>query len=304
MQTPKRHYGLLPTTIDHRDYLFRAPRQYSGQFVNLSSGIVEILDQLNLGSCVPHGVRLAVQFALKKNGQPDFKPSRLFIYWNGRVIGKYPLNQDTGLQIRDGVQSVVQFGAPPESEEPYDVSRFAEAPSSTDFADGLQHQVLKYAAVAPDEVNDAVASGYPVIQGWDVYPAMETNEVANTGILPMPKSGERTIGGHCTVIMSTPKDGAEIGGIHGMKYNLNANSWGYDWGLRGLFWQPVPYIEQYSSDFWVITGVEDSAVVPPPPPHPTDIDQALANVLKAHVNSIRPASVRHAAVTWLGATGL
>lgn len=301
-------YGLLPTTPDHRDYQFRAPRQYTGEFVDLSPGIVRVLDQGQLGSCVPHGVTAALEYTLKKQGSADFAPSRLFIYYNGRVIGKYPLNQDTGLQIRDGVNSAVQFGAAPESEWAYDISKFAQKPPAQAFTDGLQHQALKFAQVDPEQVDDAVASGYPVINGFDVYPSFESKTVASTGIVPMPRAGEQLLGGHCTIYVSTTKDGKEIGGTPGVKYRKKLNSWGEGWGLGGYYWEPVQYAEQYASDYWVITSVEDPAVVPPQPPS-GNADADFAAVLKPwiprkHTSINQNNRVAAAAQVWISKKGL
>lgn len=303
-----RHYGLLPTTPDHRDYRFAAPRQYSGEFVDLSSGIVSVKDQLNLGACVPHGVTEAVEFVLRKQGSPVFATSRLFIYWNGRVLGKYPLNQDTGLQIRDGINSAVQFGAPPETDWPYDPAKFAQRPPAQEFTEGLQHQAVKYAQVDPGQLDDAIASGHPVVSGFDVRSSFESDEVANTGIVPMPKPSEQLLGGHCTIYVSTAKDGAEIGGVKGVKYRKKLNSWGAGWGLGGYYWEPVPFAEEYESDFWVITSMEDPAVVPPVPPSGNP-DGDFAAVLHPWVNTRHTsvgggAKVAAAAKSWLQAKAL
>lgn len=307
---PERFYGLLPTTPDPRDYRLTPPRRYDGAFVDNSPGLVRILDQGRLGSCVPHGVTYAIEYVLAKQGAgTTFAPSRLFIYYNGRVIGHYPLNQDTGLQIRDGVHSAVTYGAPPETAWPYDISRFTTRPPDADFTEGLKHQVLKYAQVATGDLDDAIASGYLVLSGFDVYESFEGDDVANTGIMPEPnRSREQLLGGHCTDYASTAIDGAKIPGKYqgksGLKYRLKPNSWGPKWGLGGFYWEPVTVQEQDASDFWVITGVEDEAVNPPQPPPPADPDPAFAAVLRPRVSSVRPASVKHAAETWLAAKGL
>jgi C1A family cysteine protease len=276
-------YGLLPTTPDRRDYRFKAPRRYSGEFVDLSSGVLRIYDQGELGSCVSHGTALAVDYARRKAGQPPIGPSRLFIYYQGRVRGKYPLDQDTGLEIRDGFTVISKDGAPAETDWPYVVSKFAEKPPARAYSDGLHDLAVKFGQVDPDAIDDTIASGYPVVQGFDVYPGFESDAVAQTGIVPMPAAGEESIGGHCTVIVSTPVDGAdlaqygaEIGGVPGVKYRKHANSWGDGWGQGGFYWAPVELTEKYASDFWMVTTMADPAGPQPPnPPEPPPRPDAL-----------------------------
>lgn len=301
-------YGLLPTVPDARDYRFTAPRKYSGDFVDLSGGFSGVYDQLALGSCVSNGTSAAVDFARKKQGLEPIFPSRLFVYYQGRVRGHYPLNQDTGLQIRDGLTVVSKDGAPPETDWPYDINRFDQKPPVQAYIDGLHDLAVKFGQVDPSGIDDAIASGVPVIQGFDVYESFESDAVANTGIVPMPQSGEKLLGGHCTVICSTPKDGTEIGGLAGTPYRLHLNSWGTGWGLKGFYWAPVAYTEKYASDFWMISAMGDPNGPQPPQP-PADADHTFAAVLHPwvltkHTSVAGNNKAAAAAKVWLQAKGL
>src|SRR6201994_3602517 len=119
-----QQYGWVPDLPDQRDFLFAAPpaiQQKIPKSVDLSKKCPPVYDQGQLGSCTANAIAAAIEFEQKKR----FVPSRLFIYYNERVI-EGTVDSDSGAQIREGIKVVANQGVPPESEWPYDVARFAE----------------------------------------------------------------------------------------------------------------------------------------------------------------------------------
>ena len=263
-------YGLIRKRPDRRDYRFIPTLRYSGAFVDLSSGMPSVpYDQGALGSCVSNGVGACVDYARARQGLLPYRPpSRLFVYYQGRVRGGYPIGQDTGLQIRDGFDVIAKDGAPPETAWPYVISRFAEKPPAAAYSAAADDQAVKYGAVSASAVDDTIASGYPVCFGFDVYESFEYGTTADSGIVPVPKRGEDYLGGHCMVWVSTPLDGSDtrVGGVPGVRYRKTLNSWGSGWGRGGWCWFPVSGLA--SDDYWMVTTMEDPAG-PTPPPKPT-----------------------------------
>jgi C1A family cysteine protease len=113
IRTPIR-YGWKPDLPDHRDFTYAAPAEFAKK--NLGSSVdlrrvwrAPCYDQGNLGSCTGNAIAGAIEFALAKKKTDVFTPSRLFIYYNERVI-EGTVDSDAGAQIRDGMKSVAGVG--------------------------------------------------------------------------------------------------------------------------------------------------------------------------------------------------
>ena len=255
VRRPSRHggYGWVRDLPDARDFLYSAPlvRFPKGlpPAVDLRPNCPPIYDQGQLGSCTGNGIAGAVEFDQRKQGSKEFTPSRLFIYYNERVM-EHTVNQDSGAQVRDGIKSVATLGAPPETDWPYDISKFTEQPPAAAYSDAKQDLVSTYSRVAQSllQFQGCLAEGYPFVFGFTVYESFESQEVADTGIMPMPSAGEQIVGGHCVVA---------VGYDNSKRMFIIRNSWGTGWGLKGYFMMPYEYLldSHLASDFWTIRAV-------------------------------------------------
>lgn len=64
---------------------------------------------------------------MKEHRADTSTPSRLFIYYNERVI-EGTVSPDAGAQIPDGIKTVSNIGACDETLRPYDITKFANKP--------------------------------------------------------------------------------------------------------------------------------------------------------------------------------
>jgi C1A family cysteine protease len=243
-------YGWLPDLPDHRDLLLSTtPVGTLPAAVDLRAHCPPVYDQGHLGSCTANAIGAAIQYDEIKQGLRSLTPSRLFIYYNERVI-EGTVETDSGAMIRDGIKTVNQSGACHESDWPYYPAAFAHKPPPLCYVDATWHKAVLYQRVTRDldHMRSCLASGYPFVFGFSVFASFETTAVALSGVVPMPTHGESLLGGHA--VMAVGYDDA----LHRF---IVRNSWGTTWGQDGYFTMPYAYVTSrgLASDFWTIRSV-------------------------------------------------
>jgi len=253
MQTSKHVYNhrpddapqdlLFSDVVLSKDVLAKLPIKVD---LRNSGDVPDVLNQGSLGSCTANACANAIRYCLKKEKDMSWMPSRLFMYYNGRVF-EDNVNEDSGLSIRVLFRGVQKYGACSETLWPYIIDRFKTKPSSQAYKQALQHgKGFTFAGVKKKNLRQCLARGYPVIFGMAVYASFESPQVSSTGIVPMPRSGEQMLGGHCVLM---------VGYDDKTKMYFCQNSWGEKWGQDGFFQIPYEYIhnDQLTWDCWMIT---------------------------------------------------
>jgi C1A family cysteine protease len=126
-------------------------------------------------------------------------------------------------------------------------AKFAKKPTPQCYSDALIHKITSYYKVLTfNDMQTALANGYPFVFGFSVYQSFETIQVAKTGILNLPKKKEQLLGGHAVMCV----------GYDNLTGRFKVrNSWGPQWGQGGYFTMPYGYLTNpnLASDMWVIT---------------------------------------------------
>jgi len=264
-------FGWKPDLPDHRDHHVSFPTVAAPSSIKKKSegskdtvdlrplnGGFPIFDQGHLGSCTANALAASFHFAMNKmeveNGKDwtDFTPSRLFIYYNERLM-EGSVNQDAGAMIRDGIKTMAKVGVCPESVWKYDDGPdfFKQQPDTKAYEMASKCRVEGYARVAQDlsQFKMCLNSGYPFVFGFTVLSSFQTAEVARTGKMVMPQPTDQQLGGHAVCC---------VGYDDAQQVFIVRNSWGEGWGDKGYFYMPYEYMchPALASDFWAINWVE------------------------------------------------
>ena len=248
--TNKRFYGWKPDSPDFRDYIFQADFVKIATLplsVDLRSQMPEVYDQGQLGSCTANAIAGGIESLMILEQKDTFVPSRLFIYYNERVL-ENTIKTDSGAMLRDGIKTVNQLGYCSELALPYNIAKFAKKPSAKIYKEALNNKVLTYQRVLRDldQMKGVLAQNLPFVFGFSVYESFESASVAKSGIIPMPTKAESLLGGHAVACVGYTKD-----------HFIMRNSWGNSWGDKGYFYMPFEYLlnRGLASDFWVMQTI-------------------------------------------------
>jgi len=256
----KRKYNWKRDVPDARDLKFTYTPGQLPASVDLRSKCPPIVNQGDLGSCTANSLAGALGFLeLLEQAEgdksdpeefslPGFTPfSRLFIYWNERVI-EGDTSEDNGAQLRDGIKSLATVGACSETTWPYNVAFAFHVPPQASYTEALNHKISSYQSLNGRDVQalkSCLAQGFPFVFGFTVYASFESAKVAATGLMPLPQVRDVEQGGHAVMC---------VGYDDKRQVFIVRNSWGTDWGDKGYFYMPYAYMTNpgLANDFWTL----------------------------------------------------
>lgn len=250
MKSIERKYGWKPDIPDQRDCKFIFGEEDTRVFpssISLRATMPSVLDQDKIGSCAENAGANLYRFVMAKLKKPDMMPSRLFWYYNVRVM-EDTVAEDAGSQIRDVLKSLAKLGVCDEKNWPYTVSKFTAKPPPKCFKEALKHTAIEYKRLDSSnlrELKACLVDGYPFIIGTSIYESFESGMVTKTGRVPLPGKKEKLLGGHATLVCGYDNKS--------QRFEVE-NSWNTTWGDKGYFTIPYEYLinSDLASDFWTL----------------------------------------------------
>jgi C1A family cysteine protease len=167
--------------------------------------------------------------------------------YNLARASEHTLSTDSGAIINDGLNVVKTQGDVADAVWPYKAGDYAAQPPPA-FANATKYKIQQATKVAntSDSIKAALASVGPIVTGITIYTSFESSDVAKTGIVPLPKTGESLLGGHAICIV----------GFDDTKKSFKfINSWGAAWGDHGYGYIPYDFIPNNSSDAYSLSGI-------------------------------------------------
>lgn len=149
-----------------------------------------------------------------------------------------------------GVKSLVKQGVCAEKNWPYKIAKFADKPPLACYKRAASREVTSYhRVIGLQQMRQCLAEGYPFVFGFSAYESFESDAVARTGSMNLPKPGEKQVGGHAI---------CAIGYDDATKRLLIRNSWGASWGIKGYFTMPYDYASNgnLADDFCTLRAFE------------------------------------------------
>ena len=205
-------------------------------------------NQRDLGSCVGNSVVGALEFLQGRDGLPQKDLSRLFVYYNSRLMhGAQEV--DGGTYIRLAIGTLSSLGTCSEEKWPYDTSKVFVRPTWGSYREAYANKVGSYYRIIGtggdriDQVKKAIQTCNPVVFGVSIDQAFLN---LRTGDVPeIDKS--RIVGAHAMMICGYDDTSQKL---------IVRNSWGTMWGDGGYCRMPYTYLDAGDADdLWVVTAV-------------------------------------------------
>jgi C1A family cysteine protease len=205
-----------------------------------------------MASCTANAISAAILFNQAKQPNPKAEnewvwPSRLFIYYNERVI-EGTTESDAGAQIRDGIKVVAGMGVCKEGDWAYSINNLKRQPDPECYVQAKRELVTSYCRVMPNltALKACLVAGTPFVFGISIYESFESDQAKQTGLIATPSQSDPLIGGHAMLCKGYDDE---------LQCFLVQNSWGPEWGIKGFCWIPYDYMLSSAMDVWAINAV-------------------------------------------------
>lgn len=201
-----------------------------------------VMNQARLGACTATIASAYISYLMhEKEVQNAFVPSRLYIYWNARVLmAGTSHDRDTGVSMENTCKAVCEWGICPENVCVYDVIKFWKQPSKNAYDSAKSFQkttaTFSYETISQDEkiICDKILDKEMVMCSISMFESFRREIVAITAVVPLPITIEEAfIEDHSLLLVGFDKE---------KRIFIAMNSWGPEWGESGFCHIPFDYI--------------------------------------------------------------
>jgi C1A family cysteine protease len=240
------HPGGYRDRADSRDLRFTPSLERLPRRADLSRFCGAVYQQYRTQSCSANALASALTLYAIQHDQQLRPPSRLFMYYNARVLTGTE-RTDSGTTIRTAIKAVARHGVCPERQWPFLKREITVRPPRACYRDALVPKIC-YRRIAQelDLLRAALAQGHAFIFGIQAY-GQPFTEAATSGRLRLPRKSDTLFGGHA--LIATGYDTAK-------KTFTARNSLGVHYADDGFFAIPDAYFTdpELTYDFWVVGG--------------------------------------------------
>ena len=162
-----------------------------------SFSVAECLAGMRNNPCGLHRLFLllrlgAYEYLTQKSNDCNVGISRLFIYYNARVLRHSSgLMTDSGCSVSNGIEALEEYGACLETVWPYDPSRVNARPNDAAYRQAEQHKINEASHLNLDlnEMKSCLAQGFPFAFGLRLYSSFDC--AAKNGVVTVPTVREQ-----------------------------------------------------------------------------------------------------------------
>lgn len=229
-------------------------------------------------SCVANAVVGALEMHQIKAGMAVTDLSRMFVYYNARVIAGRQ-HMDGGTLVHHAMAALLAHGCCEARLWPFQLSNLTVAPTQNCYANAKHHEAIQFArAPHGDAALSVLAEGVPIVFGM-FAPIEYYVAAAQTGTMPRPDQIQTPPQPHGHAMLIVGYDLAD-------RTYLVRNSFGPEFAENGYFKLPFETLDVWGSpeEFWAIGGIEQAAAFNLSGPSMVDMAGSLGMSLTASVS--------------------
>jgi C1A family cysteine protease len=248
-----RMFNVVPEPIEQTQCSIYSLKQIEiKEEVDLRDTDSKVDDQGYLGSCAANSIINAYENIILRNRPSIFEDlSRLFLYYNTRVIEESIMDDAGVVYLGNTLESLKNQGVCTEELWPYDVEKFATKPSNECYKDALSRRIDSYEYIKDlHGMKEILSSGKPVVIGMKVFLNFMRADARNF-VISEPEENDYSLGGHAVSVVGYTKD----------NHFIIKNSFGTDWGNDGYALITEDYMEKYVFDRWHFSVEEEDEAV-------------------------------------------